>query len=66
MFAIVVLLGGRGFSMNLGSTWGQATYRLGLRLDAAANAEAALEIGRCESLGGLPEHEFRLQGRMRW
>ena len=45
---------------------GHATYRLGLRLDSPANAEAAFEFARRENLGGLHEHELRLQGRVRW
>ena len=45
---------------------GRAAYRLGLRLDSAANAEAAFEIGRRASPGGPPEDSFRLEGRVRW
>ena len=45
---------------------GHAAYRLGLRLDSAANAEAAFEFGRRESVFGPPEDEFRLQGLIRW
>ena len=45
---------------------GNAAYRLGLKLSSAANAEAAFEFGRRESVGGPPDDEVRLQGRIRW
>ncbi len=68
---------GRGLSVNLGSTWGQAQSgvqslwpRLGVKLTLGENAEAGLEVGRLDSgrADGTegPEHAVQLRSSIRW